>query len=152
MTTGTYVFRSEWRLPATADAVYTVLADVDNYPTWWPQIRRARRIDETSGELTCRSMLPHDVVFVMRREVEDAAGRVLRASMTGDLVGTSQWTIIATEQGALAVFDEEVSVGHGLMHAAGLLFRPVLRLNHDHMMRSGERGLRAHLEASAEHH
>ena len=144
-----YAFRSEWRLPAAPDVVYTVLADVDDYPTWWPQIRRARRIDEASGELTCRSMLPHDLVFVMRREVEDADARVLRASMTGDLVGTSQWTITSTDQGALAVFEENVSVGHGLVHAAGRLFRPVLRLNHDHMMRSGERGLRAHLQASA---
>src|SRR5581483_12472872 len=60
---GRFVFRSEWRLPAPPDQVYAVLADVAAYPAWWPQIRGARRFDATSGELTCRSLLPYDLVF-----------------------------------------------------------------------------------------
>jgi hypothetical protein len=122
-----------------------VLADVEGYPSWWPQVRDARRIDDTCGELTCRSLLPYDLTFVMRREVEDAAGLVLRARLSGDLDGTSQWTISPEGGGTLAVFDEEVAVGDGRLRAGGRLLRPALRLNHDLMMRSGERGLRSHL-------
>jgi uncharacterized protein YndB with AHSA1/START domain len=143
---GRFVFRSEWRLPAPASAVYTVLADVETYPSWWPQVRKATRLDEVSGELTCRSLLPYDLVFRMHQEVRDAEGLVLRASMTGDLNGTSQWTITADGGDATrAVFDEDVSVGSGLVHTAGRLFRPALKFNHDLMMRSGEKGLRKHL-------
>jgi uncharacterized protein YndB with AHSA1/START domain len=141
----TYVFRSEWHLPAAPEVVYGVLSDVESYPRWWPQVRRTRRIDDLSGELTCRSLLPYDVVFRMHREVEDPDSRVLRARMEGDLSGTSQWTITPDGEGSVAVFDENVQVGKGMLRAAGRLLRPVLRFNHDLMMRAGEKGLRAHL-------
>jgi len=142
-----YVFRSEWRLPAPPTRVYEVLADVEAYPGWWPQVRRARRIDDLSGELTCRSLLPYDVVFVLHRERQDADAHVLRARMDGDLCGTSQWTVTAAGDGSVAVFDESVEAGRGMLRAAGRLVRPALRFNHDLMMRAGERGLREHLRA-----
>jgi uncharacterized protein YndB with AHSA1/START domain len=145
-----YTFRSEWRLEAPPQRVYDQLADVETYPRWWPQVRRARRIDEGSGELTCRSLLPYDVVFVMRRVVEDPAGLVLRAELAGDLNGTSQWTIRADGSGTVAVFDEDVAVGSGTLRAASRFLRPALRFNHDLMMRSGERGLREYLRRGAD--
>ena len=43
---------------------------------------------------------------------------------------------------ARALFDEDVIVRMPLVRAAGALARPVLRLNHDLMMRSGRKGLR----------
>jgi ribosome-associated toxin RatA of RatAB toxin-antitoxin module len=144
---GGFVFRSTWTVPATPQRVYDVLADVESYPQWWPQVRRARRLGESSGELTCRSLLPYDLVFVMHQELEDPDSLVLRARMTGDLNGTSQWTIAPDGDGARAIFDEDVSVGSGLLRAAGRLFRPALKFNHDRMMRAGEKGLRAHLLA-----
>jgi uncharacterized protein YndB with AHSA1/START domain len=146
---GGFVFRSTWALPAPPDRVYAVLADVERYPRWWPQVRRARRLDEISGELTCRSLLPYDLVFVMHQELQDPDSLVLRARMDGDLNGTSQWTITADGDGSQAIFDEDVSVGSGAMRAAGRLFRPALKFNHDLMMRAGEKGLRAHLRAGA---
>ena len=130
-------------MPAPPEEVYAALADVETYPDWWPQVRRTRRIDDVSGEVVCRSLLPYDVTFVMRREVQDPARRVLRATLTGDLTGTSQWTISADGAGALAVFDEDVAVGTAMLRVAGRLLRPALRFNHDLMMRSGEKGLRA---------
>jgi uncharacterized protein YndB with AHSA1/START domain len=149
MASGSYVFRSEWRLPAAPDRVYAVLADVETYPRWWPQVRAARRIDDVSGELTCRSLLPYDVVFVMHRELEDPDRFVLRARMEGDLSGSSQWTLRPDGDGSIAVFDEDVAVGNGMLRAAGRLFRPALKFNHDLMMRAGEKGLRRHLGTQA---
>jgi uncharacterized protein YndB with AHSA1/START domain len=137
-----YVFRSEWRLAAPPDRVFLVLADVEAYPRWWPEVRRARRIDGASGELTCRSLLPYDLVFAMHREVEDRQAGVLRARLAGDLLGTTQWTVAPDGDGTRAVFDEDVAVGKGTVRAAGRLLKPVVRLNHELMMRSGERGLR----------
>jgi Polyketide cyclase / dehydrase and lipid transport len=137
-----YVFRSEWRINAPPDEVYTALADVESYPTWWRQVRSARWLDQRSGELVCRSLLPYDLTFVIERDVEDPAGRVLRGRLTGDLNGESQWTITGTDGRSVAVFDEEVSVGRGMVQAAGLVARPALTFNHGLMMRSGEAGLR----------
>jgi len=143
-----YVFRSVWRLPADPQLVYDTLMDVSTYPLWWHQVRSARQLDAVSGELRCRSLLPYDLSFVITRELEDPVNRLLRAHMNGDLNGTSQWTITPDDNGgAVAVFDEDVTVGNSMVRAAGRLARPALRFNHDLMMRSGEHGLRKHLAA-----
>ena len=142
-----YVFRSTWRLAAPVGAVYEALRDVESYPRWWPQVVAVRRLDDAGGELRCRSLLPYDLVFAVHRETEDAASGVLRATLTGDLAGTSQWTVGVDDAGtgSVAVFDEEVDVHKGLVRAAGRLVRPALRFNHDLMMRAGEKGLRGYL-------
>jgi hypothetical protein len=141
-----YRFRSEWHVDADPDQVYAALVDVPAYPQWWPQVHEARQLDDMSGELRCRSLLPYDLVFVARREIEDPDRRILRATLDGDLRGTSQWTITAADGGALAVFDEDVVVRKAVIRLSGALARPALRFNHDRMMRSGERGLRRHLD------
>jgi hypothetical protein len=140
-----YTFRSQWRIAAGPDRVYAALADVAAYPSWWPEVHEARLLDDGAGELRCRSLLPYDLVFVARREIEDAQRRILRASLSGDLTGTSQWTISGDDGATTAVFDEDVVVGKALIRLVGPLARPALRFNHDRMMRAGERGLRRHL-------
>jgi polyketide cyclase/dehydrase/lipid transport protein len=140
-----YTFRSQWHIAADPDRVYAALADVAGYPAWWPEVREARQLDDGAGELRCRSLLPYDLVFVAHREIEDAGRRILRARLSGDLTGTSQWTIVAEGAGTSAVFDEEVVVSKPLIRLVGPLARPALRFNHDRMMRAGERGLRQHL-------
>ena len=145
-----YLFHSEWRLDAAPQAVYDVLVDVANYPNWWKQVRRVRQVGERAGELVCRSLLPYDLTFVIDRELEDPVDRVLRARMSGDLTGTSQWTIRGDEAGTVAAFDEDVTVSKRMIRAAGRFVRPALSFNHGLMMRSGEAGLRAALAGSAD--
>jgi hypothetical protein len=140
-----YLFRSTWRFDDSPDRVYAALVDVESYPIWWHQVRAVRQLDDSSGELTCRSLLPYDLTFVVHREVEDPVRRVLRATMTGDLAGTSQWTIEADGSGTSAVFDEDVVVRRALIRTAARIARPALTFNHGLMMRSGEKGLRHHL-------
>ena len=142
-----YRFHSRWRLDCEPRLAYDMLADVASYPSWWPQMRAVRQLDDLSGELRCRSLLPYDLTFVIRRDVEDPVEMVLRARMTGDLAGTSQWSIDAVDGETVAVFDEDVVVRKALVRRAGLLVRPALRFNHDLMMRSGEHGLQRHLDA-----
>jgi uncharacterized protein YndB with AHSA1/START domain len=142
-----YVFRTQWRIAASPDAVYAALDDVASYPQWWPEVRETVQLSQTSGQLRCRSLLPYDLVMVLAREIEDPVARVLRARLDGDLRGSSQWTVSADGDGTLAVFDEDVVVAKSAVRLAGRLARPVLTFNHDRMMRSGERGLRRHLGA-----
>jgi hypothetical protein len=129
--------------------VYAALADVESYPSWWRQVRAARWIDDRSGEITCRSLLPYDLTFVVARDREDPVERVLRGQLTGDLNGTSQWTISAEGDSSVAVFEEDVTVGRAMLRAAGVVARPALTFNHGLMMRAGEAGLRRHLERAA---
>jgi hypothetical protein len=140
-----YSFRSQWRISADPDEVYAALADVATYPAWWPEVLEARMLDDGASELRCRGMLPYDLVFAARREIEDPERRILQASLSGDITGTSQWTITGADGASSAVFDEDLVVARALIRLVGPLGRPALRFNHDRMMRAGERGLRRHL-------
>ncbi len=141
-----YVFHSEWHLTASPADVYEALRDVANYPSWWPQVRAVRQLDEHSAEISCRSVLPYDLIFVIRRDIEDGAARILQAHQTGDLDGSSRWAVTGSGCAAVASFDEDVVVRKALVRQVGLIARPVLRVNHDLMMREGERGLRRYLQ------
>jgi ribosome-associated toxin RatA of RatAB toxin-antitoxin module len=141
-----YRFTSGWELAAPAADAYRVLEDVADYPRWWPEVRRVRRLDAHRGELTVRSLLPYDLVFTVAVARRDPVARVLEAALDGDLRGWSRWTV--TEAGPCAcrvLFEEDVRPGRPLMRRLALPARPLFTANHALMMRSGRRGLRARL-------
>ena len=140
-----YRFRSRWHLHATPAVVYAALESVDRYPAWWPEIRTVRQLDDTSGEIVCRAWLPYQLRFTVRQVRRDPVALVLESSMTGDLEGTSCWTITETADGSEAVFDEEVVANKALLRRLALVGRPVFKVNHTLMMRHGYRGLADHL-------
>lgn len=140
-----YHLTSRWLLAAPPGAVYRALRDVEHYPRWWPQVRRVRSLDEASGELRIRSVLPYTLVMTARERRQDETAGVLEAELTGDLAGWSRWTVGAHGAGSLAVFEEDVRPGRALMRRLALPARPFLLANHALMMRAGERGLRRHL-------
>jgi uncharacterized protein YndB with AHSA1/START domain len=135
-------FQHEWTLDAPAEHVYAALADVERYPDWWSQVRGGHRIDESSGQIRCRSVLPFDVVMVATRIVEDPEAMVLRAGLSGDLNGWSQWSVFRSGSGSRVVYDQKVVATMLAARITGPLGRPIMRVNHELMMRSGERGLR----------
>jgi hypothetical protein len=137
-------FHNHWRLDATPAQVYDALVDVERYPQWWPQVRRARPIDNNSGELICRSALPYSLRLIGHREVEDRGRLQLRATLTGDLVGWSSWHIRADGAASVAEFAQEVRPT-GALGAASRIARPILEWNHTVMMRDGEVGLQGYL-------
>jgi len=125
--------------------VYAVLADVDGYLRWWPQIREIHRINEASGRVRVRSILPYTLNLVLTRAVEDEPHGILKVDIDGDLRGWSAWQFSSEGTGTRAEFTQEVEVTVPVLQRAPFAVRPLLRGNHAHMMRSGERGLRGHL-------
>ncbi|MEV0264161.1 SRPBCC family protein [Streptomyces sp. NPDC050617] len=143
-----YRFRSDWLVAAPPDAVYALLARAEEYPSWWPQVREVRPLDERSGTARFRSLLPYDLVITARERRRDPAGRVLEIAMSGDLCGWARWTVTARGAGSRVRFEQEVRVSKPLMRRLAIPGRPVFRANHAWMMRCGRRGLRARLAAS----
>jgi hypothetical protein len=141
----TYRFDNLWTLRAPLQRVYATLADVEGYIRWWPQIRDIDRIDADSGRVRIRSLLPYTLDLVLARAVEDATHGVLRVDVDGDLRGWCSWQLSAEDAGTLARFSQEVEVTVPLLRRTPFATRPLLRGNHAHMMRSGERGLRRYL-------
>lgn len=140
-----YRFRSLWTLPAPPTAVYDVLQRAEDYPHWWPQVREVIRIDDSSGTIRIRSVLPYDLAFTAREVCNDPAAGILEIEMTGDLDGWARWTLTADGTGTLARYDQEVVVSKPLMRRLAVPGRPVFRANHALMMRAGRRGLLAYL-------
>jgi hypothetical protein len=138
-------FHHVWAVEAPVGQVFEVLADVDRYAEWWPQVRTVQRIDEESGLTMIRSVLPYTLRLTLRREVEDAQGRVLRVRVTGDLKGWCQWSLEDGSGATRACFDQVAVVTPRLLARTAPLTAPLLRFNHAWMMRGGHAGLRAYL-------
>ncbi|MEU6480270.1 SRPBCC family protein [Streptomyces sp. NPDC047017] len=142
-----YRFRSLWPLPAPPAAVFAALERVEDYPRWWRQVREVRRDDDTTGVVRIRSLLPYDLTFTAREVRRDRAAGVLEVAMTGDIEGWARWTLTARGTGTLARYDQVVDVRKPLLRRFAVPGRPVFRLNHRLMMRSGRRALAARLRA-----
>ncbi|GAA2516840.1 SRPBCC family protein [Streptomyces longisporus] len=142
-----YRFRSLWVLPAAPATVYEVLERAEEYPRWWPQVREVTRLDDTTGVIRIRSVLPYDLHFTARETRRDPGAGVLAIAMSGDIEGWARWTITAGGAGTLARFEQAVDVHKALLRRFAVPGRPVFRANHRLMMRAGRRGLVAYLEA-----
>ena len=142
-----YRFRSLWFLPAPPATVYAVLERPEDYPRWWPQVRAVTRLDDTTGVLTIRSVLPYEMSFTAREIRHDPAAGVLEAAMSGDIEGWARWTVTPEGTGTLARYDQVVDVNKPLLRRLAVPGRPLFRANHRLMMRAGRRGLLRHLEA-----
>lgn len=71
----------------------------------------------------------------------------IRAVVTGDLIGVLDILLYdQPEGGARVVFHWYVRVRNPILNALGYVAEPLFRMSHDHVMREGEAGLRAHCE------
>lgn len=140
-----YRFDNLWNLHAPREQVFAALADVEDYGRWWPQIREVHRIDADSGQVRIRSLLPYALDLVLARSIQDETDGILRVDIAGDLQGWCAWELTPEGVGTRAQFTQEVQVTVPMLQRAPFAIRPLLRGNHAHMMRSGERGLRKYL-------
>lgn len=140
-----YRFRSVWSVDTTPERAFDVLADLGGYPRWWREVRAARQVGEQAAELRCRSVLPYELVFEAHHNAKEPAAGLLRADLVGDLEGTVSWRILADGAGTRLVFEQQVVVRKPLLRRLAPLARPLLKANHEVMMRSGRRGLRTYL-------
>lgn len=136
-----YRFRSMWHVDVDKDAVFDVLADLGSYPHWWRQVRSVERVDDETAELVCRSALPYDLRLRASRVCEDRAAGALEVRLSGDLEGWSRWTLRHDGGRTALLYEQEVVAHSRLLRRLGFVGRPVLRLNHWWMMRSGRLGL-----------
>ncbi|MFX4273103.1 SRPBCC family protein [Propionibacteriaceae bacterium Y1685] len=132
-------FEDQWLINIPYEVLHARLADLARYPDWWPEVRAIARTGEDSALALIRSRLPYTLV------VELTAARqrpgVMETSLQGDLTGWARWTLIEQSTGTLLIFEQEVDVHGAVLRVAAALVRPLLRWNHDQMMRSAVRQL-----------
>lgn len=139
--TPTFTFEDHWEIAAAPGRVFEMLARPEGYPTWWPEVRSATRIDADSGRVAIRSTLPYTLTLVLTREAEDARQGLLRVRIDGDLAGWASYRVSATPSGARADYHQVTSVQVSWLRPLVPVLRPLLAANHAAMMRSGRAGL-----------
>ncbi|WP_236796877.1 SRPBCC family protein [Amycolatopsis sp. GM8] len=142
-----YRFTDSWFLPAPGRAVFDAVADLENYPRWWPDVRSVRRIDEDTAELVCRSSLPYGLVIRMCREEQNEATGRLQVRLEGDLDGLLAASVLRHPAGTTLEITQQVEATKPLLRKLAPVARPLFRVNHALMMRRGLSGLRARLAA-----
>lgn len=138
-----YRFREAWHLPHPRSEVHAVLADVERYPEWWPQVVACARVSSTSGIVACRSELPYTLELQLT-ELHREPG-LLETSVDGDLVGRVRWRLEERDGGTDLRFEQDVVVGNRALAVASYVGRAVLRWNHARMMAGCRAGLAARL-------
>lgn len=147
-----YVFDETWEVDAPVEDVWAVITDVPNYPAWWPQFVRTKRLnalDRVGAKVRVRvkSALPYWMHFQLEllELMEQDQPRLSVVNTTGDLVGWMRWELTPTATGTRLHFREEVRTGKRLLNVLAPLFKPAFAWNHRIMMRHGLAGLRQRL-------
>jgi hypothetical protein len=144
-----YRFVSRWTVDAPPDAAYAAIYEGASYPSWWPEVKEARKLDEDHLWMRTRSLLPYELAFGLVRTIADPRAGVLEARLTGDLEGTIRWTIEAVADGCLITFDEDVVTTNPTLNRLAPIVRPAYVANHALMMAHGQAGLRTFLAGYA---
>ena len=140
-----YTFSHHWVVPAPADRVQQVLADLEHYPDWWPQIRAVAKIDDDNARVVCRSVLPYDIDLLLTAIRREPLG--LETILSGDLEGTARWRLHPDGDMTRLDYEQDVLVTGRLLGLLSVALRRPLALNHDKMMAGCRDGLAAYVRA-----
>lgn len=141
-----FAFRDSWEIAAPPERVHAVLVDVEHYPQWWPQVVAVASLGPDEARVLCRSALPYTLDLVLHavsRSVER-----LEVDIAGDLHGSVRFALTPAASGTRLDFEQEVCA-RGWLGAAAYLAGPLLRWNHERMMRGCVRGLRERVALSS---
>ena len=93
-----------------------------------------------------RSLIPVTLKIVATKQILDRDNGVLRVGLAQDLVGYAQWDL--SWQGdttTAARWTQDVYLTNQHLERMPVTSHRLLRINHTHMMRAGEQGLRKYL-------
>ena len=152
-----YEYLSHWQLDVPPPDVWRALTQVEDWPGWWPHVRRVRTLregrrggkDEGLGavrRISWRGRLPYG--FTLDVEVVEAQReRRLLGRATGDLEGTGLWQLHPEGNTTHVHYTWRLALNTRWMRASAPLLSPMFRWNHDGVMHAGAVGLARHLDA-----
>lgn len=148
-----YRFSTAWRLAAPRAAVFDALHDSESWPGWWRGLESAVRLSEgdaegrgSLGRYRWRSRARYRLDFYVRiTRVERPA--LMEGVATGALTGIGRFTLREDGGSTEVTFTWDVRTTRTWMNLLAPVAWPVLRWNHDWIMRQGGAGLARRLEA-----
>jgi uncharacterized protein YndB with AHSA1/START domain len=138
---GTITTVHRYVIPLDPRSVWDLISQVDAYRRWWSWLRVFEATDLAAGdEWRCEVQppVPYPVRFrVGLEEVE--APSVIRARVSGDVVGTAMLTLEDDDVGCVACLHSSLAPGNSTLRLVSRLASPVARFGHDWVLDSGAR-------------
>ena len=147
-----FEFATSFTLEAPRTRVHDVLLDLERYSEWWPQVRAVGKLDDDHALVVCRSRLPYDLDLVLTAVSREP--RDLEVGIDGPITGWARFRLddgLRRSSGVETTdvrFDQEVRAVAPSFVAASYVVKPLLRWNHDQMMRGLVAGLRERVQLS----
>ena len=143
-----YAFVTHWSFEAPIESVWELIANSENWPSWWPGVEKVELLEPglDGGEvgslrrLTWKSRLPYKLRFEMRTTRVERP-RVLEGRAIGELDGTGRWELRQDGGWTHVRYDWRVATTKPWMNVLAPVARPLFAWNHDVVMGWGGEGL-----------
>ncbi|MDH5539292.1 MAG: SRPBCC family protein [Rhizobacter sp.] len=144
-------YLSHWQLDAPPDAVWSALARVEDWPSWWRFVRSVRtlRDGQRGGDaeglgairrIDWSSRLPYG--FTLDVEVvESQRPHRLCGHASGGLEGTGLWQLQPDGGTTHVHYSWRLALNTRWMRVAAPIMSPLFRWNHEGVMHAGALGL-----------
>ena len=130
-----------YRFAASPAELWATLGRIDDYRTWWPWLSSFDASGLHAGatwECIVQPPLPYSVSFILTVE-EVVAERLVRARVSGDIVGSAELFIVGTDPGCQVRLTANLAPGSLPLRAIATIARPLVRLGHDWVLDTGAR-------------
>lgn len=121
---------SEWEIDAPAEKVFEALLDTGNYAEWWPQISAhstpggprisAATVVQAAMRLPLTLLPVAPTLHVTVRFPQIERNLRIRARLTGDVVGISEWMFVPQGGGVILKNNTRLRLANPLMNLAVL--------------------------------
>ncbi|MGA9046696.1 SRPBCC family protein [Sulfuricurvum sp.] len=129
----------------SAQSVWAVIADIKQYPQWWPKSLNLKLLSEgDSAGVTLRIKPSGGQEFFCRVESSNGASRMLIRYFGGFITGTGEWNIEPLSHGCTVSYTLDVEADGLLIGLIGMFVN--LGRIHSQMMESVFHGLEQELE------
>jgi hypothetical protein len=143
-----YRFITRWRLRATAEEVFAILAQPLEYPRWWPSVYltvRELNKGDASGKgrqfrLSTKGWLPYTLEWDAKT-VDTRVPYHIVMTASGDFNGRGIWSLVPDGEFVDVTFDWKLSAEKPLLRYLSFLLKPAFEANHRWAMAQGERDL-----------
>ncbi|UCC60820.1 MAG: SRPBCC family protein [Dehalococcoidia bacterium] len=149
-----YHFVTNWFFSAPKERVWEETANMESYPSWWKDLRKAEiRGPESRMQLgsvidcEVRGALPYSLRFTVEVTTYEPPDLMVIKS-SGDLVGEGRWILESRDDWTASTFYWDVGTTNRVLNLLGKLpfLRKMLEKNHDDVMAKGYEIVKARIE------
>jgi len=128
-----------YRFPVPPDAVWSALADTDDYQGWWPWLRSFEAHGLHTGDewqCTVRPPLPYTLRFTIHL-LEVDRPRLVTSRISGDIRGIARLDITTAPAGSELHLTSTLTPSSRAFGVVAAIARPVVRRGHDWVLDTG---------------